>query len=481
MAHSEIDAGGVVRVVLVDANALVYVETAGQRAVEEPGVGKADGPLLRLDTGADPDRDLPAAAQEVALREVDRADQRVHRGVAAADAEQAGRSLDDHDVHDDARLVGAGLRVDVDGLEVAEVDEPLAGPFPGLERVEINLVQLHLTAQDLVLAPDVAADVDALDVHFGPFGDLEGQVDLVERRQLVALGVHVGRGAADRAVEVQDPRDAVSNPTHREHVAGLEPDLPVDLALRQQGDPGHLHVADAELGPIHDDDRDRHARPLAIDGDVVRLDAGLDVAVVVVEADQPVDVQLEALALDLAAHDEVLPLLRLHRFLELVVPQPLVAAELDHLDRHLAPFDDVEDQLHVRIGEFLDGGSDLDLEVALVLVEVAELFDGTLHVDRVVHAAELHVDLVLQGVPVFGLVAHEVDVANEGALRDGEDDLDAALEVLDPQLDVVEEAEAEDGADILGEKRGVEGRADGALDSAEDHGVLHTPIAFDVD
>ena len=313
-------------------------------------------------------------------------------------------------------------------------------------------MQRQLPTQDLVLAPDVAADVDALHVDFGPLGDLEGQVDLIDRRQLFALGVHVGRGAADRAVEVQNRGGGFSDTAHREHIAGPELELPLDLFFRQQGHPGDLDLADPELRALDDDDRDRHPGFLAIDADVVRLDAGLDEAVVVVDLDDAVDVDLEALALDLAAQDEVLALLRLHRVLELVGPEPLVAAEDDRLDRHLTPLDDVEDQLHVRVGELLDGRGDLDLEVALVLVEVAQLLHGALHVDRVVDAPELQVDLLLERVPVFLLVADEIDVTHEGPLRDHEDDLHAALEVLDPELDVIEEPEAEDGADVLGKE-----------------------------
>src|SRR5262249_23861588 len=93
---------------------------------------------------------------------------------------------------------------------------------------------------------------------------------------------------------------------------------------------------------------------------------------------------------------------------------------------------------------------DLDLEVALVLVEIPQLLDRALHVDRVVDAPELDVDLVLQRVSVFLLVADEIDVADEGALGYREDDPHAALEVLDPQLDAIEEAETEDGAECEG-------------------------------
>jgi len=77
------------------------------------------------------------------------------------------------------------------------------------------------------------------------------------------------------------------------------------------------------------------------------------------------------------------------------------------------------------------------------------------------------------------LVADEIDVAHERPLHDDEADLHAAFEILDLQLDVVEEAEREDGADVLGELGGAEGRADGGLHAAEDDGLLHAPVALD--
>src|SRR5262249_21001353 len=403
------------------------------------------------------------------------------QGDPTAEAEQPGRPLDPVAIPDDLGLAGPRLGRDVHALEVAQVDEPLPGAIPLLQRVELALVQRQLPAQDLVLAPNVAVDVDALDVDFRPLGDLEGHVDDVVGGALIAAGIDVGRRAADRAVEVQDALDAVAHPGEGEDVRGLEPDLPVDLALGHQGDAGDVHIADLELGPLHHRDRDRHPRALAVDGDVGRLDPSLDEAPVVVEREKAVDVGVQPLPLHLAAQDEVLALLRLHRVLELRVGQPFVTVENDLVDGDLAPLDDVEDQAHVAVAELLDGRGDLDLEVALVLVVVAELVDGALHVDRVVDTPELDVDLLLQGFAVSLLVSDEVDVPYERALGYDEDHLHSALEVLNPHLDVVEKTEAEDGLDVLREARGIEGRADGALDAAEDDGFLHPPVALDAD
>src|SRR6059058_1474120 len=141
------------------------------------------------------------------------------------------------------------------------------------------------------------------------------------------------------------------------------------------------------LRPLDDREGDRHARFLAVHRHIGRLDSGLDVAVVVIELDDPLDVLLEPLALNLAPENEVLPLLRRERRLELTVREPLVAREPDPVDLDLAPLDDVEHHAHVAVGELLDIRCQLDLEVPLVLVEVPELLDGALDVHRVVHAA----------------------------------------------------------------------------------------------
>ena len=112
---------------------------------------------------------------------------------------------------------------------------------------------------------------------------------------------------------------------------------------------------------------------------------------------------------------------------------------------------------------------------------VLHLLARTLDLHRVVDASELEVDLVLQVAGGDFLVADEVDVADEGPLHHHVADLDPALEVFDPHLDVVEEAEREDGADVFRELRGAEEGADGRLHAAEDHRLLHAAIALDDD
>src|SRR2546428_663036 len=261
----------------------VQVESPGEGAIEQPRIREADHPLLCPAATAQTHGDLPATPEEVTLREVDGADEAVHRREAAAEAEDACRALGDLDVDDDLRLVRPWLGGDLDFFEVAEVHELLAGPVLLLQRVEVPLVERDLAAEDLVLAADVAADVDTLDEHLGPLGDVERDVDDVLGGGLLRLGGDVPRWPGHGAGEVLDAPEALAQLRPREHVPGLHLQLAPDLLLGEERDPVELDLADLELRSLDDREGDRHARLLTVHGHIGGLDAGLDVAVVVVE------------------------------------------------------------------------------------------------------------------------------------------------------------------------------------------------------
>src|SRR5574341_1535403 len=211
---------------------LVEVEPRRERPVEQPRLGETDHPLPADAARADAERRLPATTEEVPLREVDRADEAVHRGVAAAEAEDPGGALGDVHVDDDLGLVGPGLRGHLHLLEISQVHEPLARAVLLLQRVQVAFVERDLAMQDLVLAPGFARDVDPLDEHLGSLGDLEADVQNVPGWRLVDPGDDVGGGPADRAVEVLDAPPGVTDARQRVHVTRLEADLPLDLVLR---------------------------------------------------------------------------------------------------------------------------------------------------------------------------------------------------------------------------------------------------------
>src|SRR5215470_1197907 len=222
------------------------IEAGCQRAIEQPGLCEADLPLLDFGTGANPDRGDPAAAEEVVLREIDRTEEAVRGGEAAAEGEETRRPLGDVDVHNDLALVRAGRGIDVDLLEIAEVRQTLLASLQLAQREDLALGHLQLATQDLVLAAHVARDVDALDVDRGSLVDLEGDGDLVVRLRL-HLGIHVSGGSTDVRIEVLERLDGVPKIRAREHVAGLELDLPAQLALRHQRDAGETNRRHVEL------------------------------------------------------------------------------------------------------------------------------------------------------------------------------------------------------------------------------------------
>ena len=82
------------------------------------------------------------------------------------------------------------------------------------------------------------------------------------------FGAHVGGGAADRAVEIGDPRDAVARACVREKTS------PVLSSTRRRISstgstalPDHVHTADLELRPLHHHDPDGGPGLLAVDLD----------------------------------------------------------------------------------------------------------------------------------------------------------------------------------------------------------------------
>src|SRR5712692_8071700 len=454
------------------------VEACRQRAIEEPGLGEADLPLLDLFAAAKPEEHFPALAEEVALGQVDGAQRAVLGAEAAADGEEPRRLLSDVDVDDDLVLRRAGRGGRVDLVEVVQVREPLFRALHLRRREQLPFGHGDLTAQDLLFAPRVAADVDPLDEHFGTLGDLEGDVDLEIGQILSDVGVDVRRRAPDGPVHVGDALHGLAELRAREHVAGREKDPPFDFFERQHAVAGDVDPADVELRALDDDDLDGRPGVDPVDLDVGGLNPRLDVAVVVVELDDSLDVLVELLPLDGAAQDEEFPLLRQHDLLDLLGLEALRALDHDLFDGDLAPFGDAKGHGDVAVRQLLGVGRDSDLEIALFLVILLELLGRARDGDRVVDAAQLEVDLLLQGRGVELLVPGEEDVADERPLHHDEGQLDAALEVLDLQLHVVEEAQREDRPDVLGLAGGREGLSDLRADSAQNDGLLDPTIAL---
>src|SRR4029077_1477361 len=95
MAEPQVGAQRIVLVLVERPPRAEEIDAGRQRPVEEPGLREADLTLLGVGAGPDAQAELPAAAQEVVLGDVEGADEAVGRGVAAADREEAGRPLGD--------------------------------------------------------------------------------------------------------------------------------------------------------------------------------------------------------------------------------------------------------------------------------------------------------------------------------------------------------------------------------------------------
>src|SRR6266581_6598632 len=252
-------------------------------------------------------------------------------------------------VDDHLGLVGAGGGADVDGLEEPEVVEPLLGPLQLLQGEELTFVHRDLTAEDLVLGPDVAGDVDALDVGLGAFVDVEHDVHPGRYLHLFGPRVHIGRSVADGAVEVGDLAKGIAQLRAREDVAFLELHHAEHFGLGEQRHPGDGQVLETVLRTLHHGEDQVHSRLLAVDLNFVALDAGLDVAVVVVDGQDALDVLIDPLALELARQDPELALLGGQRLLDLALVEAPGAPDNDLVDADATALVDAEDDLDVAV------------------------------------------------------------------------------------------------------------------------------------
>src|SRR5499433_727234 len=227
--EAEVTSDGALGVVLIDPTVAEEIEAGGERTIEEPGIGDADGPLLDGPTAADPDGHLEASPEEVVLGKVHRADGAVLGAVAAAHGEEAGGLLRDVDVDDDLVLGRARSGLDVDLLEVVQVGQLLLGPLELLRREEIAFGHGNFAPEDLLLAARVARDVDPLHEDLGAFRDLQRDVDLAVGHVEGDLGIDVGGGPPDGAVDIRDGLGAVLELGARVNVAGFEHNAPSQL------------------------------------------------------------------------------------------------------------------------------------------------------------------------------------------------------------------------------------------------------------
>ena len=312
----------------------------------------------------------------------------------------------------------------------------------------------QLPPQDLLRALRVAGDVDPLDVDRPALDDRDGHVDLEVRKVVRRARVDLGPSPPELRVPVHQGPHRVAQRPAVEDLALLEPDELADLLVGEELVARDRDRAGAELRALHDADAERNLLAREVGHDLRGLHAGLDVAVVGVGLEDAVHVVVEHLPLHRREReDPVDALLRRHRVLDLAGGQRLVALDHDAVDVELRPLLDPEHHPQVALRRALGARGDLDAEIPLVLVLLADGLLGLLDLDRVVEHANPDGGLFPELVVGQLRVALEADLAQERALHDREDHAHPAFELLGAHLHVVEEPEPEDRPDVV-PKRG---------------------------
>src|SRR6185437_8153498 len=153
------------------------IDAGCKRLVEEIRLGVADLELLadRRQRGAQ--AQILRAAEQVAFRIAEFADERALRGVTGTERKFAGRLFGDGDVERCLVGRGAGRRLDVDILEETQRTDAGAGTVEQDAVEGIAFDKPHFTADDLVQRARVAGDVDTLDIDARSLVDLQDDVD----------------------------------------------------------------------------------------------------------------------------------------------------------------------------------------------------------------------------------------------------------------------------------------------------------------
>ena len=245
----------------------------------------------------DVERQELAGAEDVRLRERGRQSELFH--AREADAEkQCPRGPLLHRI-DDVHLVGVAL--DRHGLDVhfAEVLRAVDAPARELDLrgVVVGALELaHLAPYHLVARLGIAGDVDAAHVH--PPARIDDDVERHRALFLVHLGdgVGVGERVAFVAQPVGDRLGARRQLLARKDVAGLELHQLLDLRPRHDQVARHLDLGHRVLLALDHVHRDVDVAPIGRDRHLRRLDREVEVAAVLVESAQVLEVAGELLA-----------------------------------------------------------------------------------------------------------------------------------------------------------------------------------------
>src|SRR5262249_41617261 len=152
-------------------------DAGGQVLAEKIRLSEAEV-QLRARTGDDEiQSQILPAAEQIALAYADVADRPVGGGEAGTEREFARRLLLDVDLDDGPIRAAALQRLQIDLAEEAEILNPLtrAPDLGGIEGIALD--DAELAPDHFVESPDVAVDVDALDIDARALLDVIGERD----------------------------------------------------------------------------------------------------------------------------------------------------------------------------------------------------------------------------------------------------------------------------------------------------------------
>ena len=203
----------------------------------------------------------------------------------------------------------------------------------------------HLAADHLVARPRVAADVDLPHVHPATRVDVDGERRLV--LFAVDLGDHVDvrKGVAFRSQAVADPLGGHLQFLPRIRLARSHGHEATELELRHGQIACEPDVGDAERLALEDVDRDVDVLLVRRDRHLRRLDVELEVAAILIEAAQRLEVGAELLLrvlVVLRVPGEPAGRRELHFRQQLRFGERLVADDVDPGNLRRIAFDDVE-------------------------------------------------------------------------------------------------------------------------------------------
>src|SRR5262249_9789035 len=313
-----------------------------------------------------------------------------------------------------------------DFLEIGQVLQPPFGACDQRAVIWIAFGHVELAPDHMISSADIAANVDLLDVDAGAILDRKGEIDLPRFRDAVrarahrherealpgGLDRHVLNGLFDRlGVEYV----AWGHAQAGSHYSGLE---------RAHGRP-HVDGPDPELFALLDHEPDHEAAHVGVVFDRRRENAHVDIAVLEIEPAQELAVRLDSIGVvHVAALKERqdAAFRGLDHLFQAIARIGAVADEFDRPDVGPGTLGDLEDQIDAIVRQIDDNRIDANVVTAAAPVHLHDALHVRLHDRTRQSAALLGLDLELELLVLDLAVAFESDAIDDRVLHHGHDD-----------------------------------------------------------